>query len=192
MEFSTSSTCSEVLGLSPNQMSACSVQVAFGSTLNGTYNDVLSIQSDAINGVNGNVSILLSASQVSTPAPPELVVTSLDEDAHLYWAPVDTSIAGCLLTTERYLVFYSPNSTGTFYYHGWTADTHYVHTGVVTYADAQFYRVVAVDLPSLLLDEIAVGLEMDAAMDAVRKLYTGTQKRRRIACRPTLVFELLW
>ena len=65
---------------------------------------------------------------------------------------VDSSLGGCDVTIERYLVFYAPSSNGPYYYHGWTADTTYLHAGVITYAPGMFYQVVAMDVEGAMME----------------------------------------
>jgi len=117
-EFSQTTPCGTSFALAPNQMSACSVQVTFDTASDGVYSDVLRVQTDAVNGVNGFVEFGLSGEQISTPAAPEVVITTEGEDARLTWAVVDSSLGGCDVTIERYLVFYAPSSNGPYYYHG--------------------------------------------------------------------------
>lgn len=159
-EFARQSNCGAFFALAPNQMSTCSLQISFTPGADGTYNDVLRIQTDAVNGVNGLVEFALAGTQISTPSAPEVVLTTQGEDAVLYWSAVDTSVGGSEVEVERYLVFYAPSSNGPFYYHGWTAATTYTHLGVVTYAPAQFYQIVAVDLPEAALAGLERGMDM--------------------------------
>ncbi|MBL0060446.1 MAG: hypothetical protein IPP40_02880 [bacterium] len=159
-EFSRTTPCGTFFALAPNQMSACSVRVVFDPASDGIYNDVLRVQTDAVNGVNGFVEFGLNGEQISTPAAPEVVITTQGEDARLSWAVVDSSLGGCDVTIERYLVFYAPSSNGPYYYHGWTADTTYVHTGVVAYASGMFYQVVAMDIEGAMMELERIGEEM--------------------------------
>ncbi len=167
-EFSRTTPCGTFFALAPNQMSACSVQVVFDPASDGNYADVLRVQTDAVNGVNGFVEFGLSGEQISTPAAPEVVISTQGEDARLSWAVVDSSLGGCDVTIERYLVFYAPSSNGPYYYHGWTADTTYVHAGVITYAPGMFYQVVAMDVEAAMFVEPNRGEEMDIVLDALR------------------------
>ncbi len=65
--------------------------------------------------------------------------------------PISESVGGCAVNVNRYLVFFSEQSGGPFWYHGFTADTSYRHSGVILYASAMFYRVVALaNAPALL------------------------------------------
>lgn len=165
--FSRTTTCAGFVGLAANEISACSVRVSFSAPQDGEFTDLMLIESNAVN-IDGNyVEITLFGEQISTPAAPEVVITSQGEDAILYWSAVDTSVGGCAVSGLRYLVFYSPTSGGPFYYHGGTTDTTYTHVWAVTYAPAMFYQVVAVKAPALLLSELEAGMEMGEVMEIV-------------------------
>ncbi|MCC6477430.1 hypothetical protein IT157_10295 [bacterium] len=166
-EFYRSTACGSFFALAPNQMSACSLSLSFQPTSDGMKLDTLSVQTDAVNGVGGYVKIPLSGEQISTPASPEVGILPQDEDVTLYWSVVDTSLGGCAVSVQRYLVFYSPSEAGPFYYHGWTAGTSYTHVGVVTYAQSQFYQVVATDVPAAVLANLREGMEMGEAMGKI-------------------------
>jgi hypothetical protein len=87
----------------------------------------------------------------SPPATPQVVLQVVNSDARLSWNPVRQSVGGCPITTTHYLVFYAPTSEGPYYYHGFTADTSYVHRGVVRYATGMYYHVIASTAPAPLL-----------------------------------------
>jgi len=167
-EFSRTTTCGTFFALAPNQMSTCSVRVVFDPASDGVYADVLRVQTDAVNGVNGFVEFGLSGEQISTPAAPEVVITTLGLDAHLSWSVVDTSVGGCAVSDLWYAVFYSPTSGGPFYYHGWTPNTTYTHVGVVNFSATQFYQVVAVEGPVAVAGGLVKGMEMGEVLDALR------------------------
>ncbi len=167
-EFSRTTPCEAFFALAPNQMSACSVRVVFDAASDGLYTDVLRVQTDAVNGVNGFVEFALAGEQISTPAAPEVVITTAGLDAHLSWSVVDTSIGGCAVTGLWYAVFYSPTSGGPFYYHGWTPQTTYTHSGVVNFSATQFYQVVAVEGPVALAGSLVRGMEMGEVLGKIR------------------------
>jgi hypothetical protein len=150
--------------LQPGEVSGCQVTLHFVPESDGVVMDTLRIQTNASNAIGAFLKVPLSGEQISTPAAPEVVITSQGEDAILYWSAVDTSVGGCAVSGLRYLVFYSPTSGGPFYYHGGTTDTTYTHVWAVTYAPAMFYQVVAVKAPALLLNELEVGMEMGEVM----------------------------
>lgn len=110
----------------------------------------------------------MSGEQISTPAAPEVVITTAGLDAHLSWSVVDTSVGGCAVSDLWYAVFYAPTSGGPFYYHGWTPDTTYSHVGVVNFSPTQFYQVVAVEGPTALASSLVRGEEMGVVLDALR------------------------
>ena len=165
--------CGAVIDLDPNEMSTCPVTLSFNPSVNGAYADDYDILAAAVNGWNTDGYIFpLRAEQVATPTTPELVVSSRLEDIRLDWAVVDSSIGGCAVSVNRYLVFYSEYTEGPFFFHGWTPDTTYLHTGVVTYAEAQFYRVVGVDLSPTLLADLEPGTEMTELLAGLRNRHS--------------------
>lgn len=169
-EFSRTTSCGAFFALAPNQESACSVRVDFDPASDGVYADVLRVQTDAVNGVNGFVEFALLGEQVSTPAAPEVVIQTAGLDAQLAWSVVDTSVGGCAVSGLWYAVFYSPTSGGPFYYHGWTTDTSYTHYGVLNFSAAQFYEVLAVVGPTAVAAGLERGMEMGEVLDALRPL----------------------
>ncbi|MCB9357095.1 MAG: hypothetical protein H6508_04105 [Calditrichaeota bacterium] len=168
-EFTGSTACGAFFALAPNQMSACSLQLSFSPMADGTFNDVLQIQTDAVNGVNGVVSIALEGEQISTPAAPDVVISTVGPDAHLNWSVVDTSVGGCPVNNLWYAVFYSPTSGGPFYFHGWTADTAYAHLGVVNFSPSMFYNVIAIDAPQSLAREVRQEERIEEVMARFRQ-----------------------
>ena len=102
------------------------------------------------------------------PATPQVVITTVGEDAHLNWQPVTQSIGGCPITVTRYLVFYSPTSEGPYYYHGYTTGTSYVHLGVISYATGMFYQVRAFVGAPALVDAIERGTSLEEVMDKLQ------------------------
>jgi len=167
-EFARTTTCGAFFALAPNQMSACSVRVSFDPPADGDYNDVLRVQTDAVNGVNGFVEFGLNGAQISTPAAPDIVVSTSGLDAHLTWSAVDSSIGGCAVSDVWYAVFYAPTSGGPYYYHGWTADTAYTHAGVVNFSATMFYEVIAVDAPVAVAAELERGVRREEAILRIR------------------------
>ncbi len=172
-EFSRGSNCPPLFALGTGEMSACSVQLAFLSQVDGLFSDVLRIQSDAGNAVNGYVQIALTAQRLTTPMAPDLAATAVGEDVRLSWQPVTQSVGGCAVNVTRYLVFYSPTTDGPFYYHGWTNHSPYFHLGVITFAPTQYYRVVAVDAPAAALAELRLDTEMLQLLKTLRHRSTN-------------------
>jgi len=160
IEFSRTTTCPSYFALSPGQMSTCEITLTFDPSANGFYRDTLLVQSDAVNQQGGYVRFPLSGEQISIPDSPQVAITIDGNDAHLFWNRVTQSIGGCPIAVTHYLVFYSPTFAGPYYYHGYTADTTYVHLGVVRYASGQFYDVMATTAPLPLLQALPSGEAM--------------------------------
>jgi hypothetical protein len=168
-EFSRTTTCGAFFALAPNQMSACSVRVVFDAASDGVYNDVLRVQTDAVNGADGFVEFGLSGEQISTPAAPNVVIQPAGLDVQLSWSVVDSSVGGCPVSDLWYAVFYSPTEGGPFYFHGWTVDTNYTHYGVVNFSATQFYQVLAVEGPAAVAASLDEGMTVGEVMEKVRE-----------------------
>lgn len=168
-EFSCSTACGTFFALAPGEMSACSLQLMFDPLVDGQTDDTLLIQTDAVNAVNGYVRIPLSGVQVSTPATPNVVISPQGEHARLDWNRVTHSVGGCAVDVTRYLVFYSPTSGGPYYFHGFTSDTTYTHVGVITYAPAMFYNVIATTASPALVEQIPEGAVMEEVAERLRR-----------------------
>ena len=164
-QFSRSTSCGTFFAMGPGQMSACSLRLSFDPSSDRAWLDTLLIQTDAINAINGYVRIPLSGAQISTPAPPQVVIQPAGEDVHLAWNTVTQSVGGCPVAVTRYLVFYSPTPGGPFYYHGYTTGTSYTHVGAVPYAGGMFYQVIAWTGSPPLLDTIPRGEKMETVME---------------------------
>jgi len=91
-------------------------------------------------GVNED-SVLAIITLSAAPAAPEVVITTDNLDALLQWSSADTTVAGCPIQASRYLVFFSENSEGPYYYHGSTANTSYRHVEVLRFAQDMYYVV---------------------------------------------------
>ncbi|MBU0507670.1 hypothetical protein KKH27_02365 [bacterium] len=91
------------------------------------------------------------------PLAPQVVVQPEGQSARLTWDPVDETTCGCTVDVTHYLVFYSPTSEGEYYYHGFTTDTTYVHTGVIQYAEGMYYHVFATTAEVPALRELPTG-----------------------------------
>ncbi len=150
-EFSRNTPCGAFFALASNQMSACSLRVVFDPASDGVYSDVLRVQTDAVNGVSGFVEFALAGEQISTPAAPEVVISTVGNNAVLRWSPIVESIGHCQIDPPSYLVFFSEDPDGPFWFHGVTTDTAYTHVGAVHYTASMFYHVYAVQAePGLL------------------------------------------
>jgi hypothetical protein len=172
VEFFRTTSCPDTCVLNPGQMSTCEVMLIFDPLADGFYRDTLFVQSDAVNGQGGYVRFPLSGEQISTPDSPQVVIATEGNDARLRWNPITQSIYGCPIDVTHYLVFYSPTFSGPYYYHGYTADTTYVHLGVVRYATGQFYDVTATTAPLPLLQALPSGeakLTREEVLDILRR-----------------------
>jgi len=147
----------DTMTLAPGQVSACSLTIAYDPLSDGIHYDTLLIMTDAINQQGGYVRIPLTGQQISTPATPTVVINIQGNDAHLTWAPITESIFGCPITVTAYLVFFSEEYAGPYWFHGLTTDTTYVHAWAVRYADGMFYDVIAITDPLSRLEFIAAG-----------------------------------
>lgn len=151
-EFSRATTCGSFFALAPGGISTCSLTVGFAPTGEGLIHDTLRIQTDAINGIGGFVSIPLSGNQIRTPESPEVVISTVGNNAVLTWSPIVESIGHCQIDPPSYLVFFSEDPDGPFWFHGGTNDTTYTHVWAIQYASAMFYHVVAVEAAPGLLE----------------------------------------
>lgn len=177
-QFNISSSCDSLFVLASNSVSSCSIQVSFVPSAEGFHFDTLRLQTNAVNGIGGYVSIPLSGSQTRTPASPQVVITTQGQDARLSWEPVTLSGGDCPINVTEYIVFFAEESEGPFWYHGFTIDTSYVHGRVITHADGMFYHVVASTAPlSLLLDLPPSGQNPPISEDQVLEML----RERRIA-----------
>jgi hypothetical protein len=162
-EFSRTTACSSYFTLAPGEMSTCDMTLTFAPAgAQGLYRDTLLVASDAVNAEGGYVRFPLSGEQITTLAAPQVVIATEGIDARLLWNPVTQSIAGCLVSAV-YLVFYCPTMGESYYFHGYTTDTTYVHAGVVQFAGGMFYEVVAYVGPLELLE----GIPPDATREEV-------------------------
>ncbi len=90
----------------------------------------------------------------SAPAAPEVTITIQSLDALLTWPSIDSTLAGCPVAVSRYLVYYSQNGAGPFYYHGSTMDTSYRHVEVVRFAPSMHYHVESFAGPVQLISAL--------------------------------------
>ncbi len=146
-EFTSSNDCPSYFALVEGQVSACSITVTFDPSGSGIDRDTLLIMSDAVNAVDGYVRIPLSGQQSLTPATPNLMILIGDDDALLFWDSVTESIYGCPMTITGYLVFFSEEVSGPYWFHGYTTDTTYAHYGVIRFTTGMFYQITAFTEP---------------------------------------------
>jgi len=150
-DFSFSHDCPGVFGLSHGEISSCSLVVTYEPQSEGLHLDTIRIQTDAINAVDGYVSIPLSGEQIRTPAAPEIVLTTEGISARLSWDPISVSIGDCPVSITGYLVFFSEVYEGPYWFHGGTTDTTYLQPWVVQNADGMFYHVTTTQASSALM-----------------------------------------
>ena len=146
-EFSRTISCPSYFYLNPNQSAPYQLLLNYTPHSDGTHRDTLLIRSNAQNAQNDFVRIPLVGRRVSTPIPPEVVITLEGNNARLIWNPVTESINGCSATPTGYLVFYSGDVSGPYWYHGFTSDTTYLHLRPVQFTSTMFYQIEAYSGP---------------------------------------------
>lgn len=118
------------------------IHVSFAPDSVGTFTGELMIVSNA--PVNDTLSVALSGVGGLVPAPvTNLTITTEGANAMICWSPVDTTIYGNPVEVDAYLVYFAEACNGPFWFHGYTSDTCYTHSGAVQFADAMFYQVTA-------------------------------------------------
>jgi hypothetical protein len=152
--FSRTTNCPLSFTIQPGEMTSCELGLNFAPESDGFFRDTLRIRTNASNAEGLYVRIPLSGTQISTPATPQVVITTQGQDARLTWHRITESVGGCAIDVTRYLVFFSEVATGPFWFHGYTADSTYLHIGVVQYAANMFYHVTATTAPAILLETI--------------------------------------
>ena len=143
--------------LDPGQASAWMPTLRYDPLADGIHYDTLLITTDAVNQIGGYVRIPLQGEQISTPQVLAVMITIEGNNARLTWAPITESIYGCPVTVTAYLVFFSEEYAGPYWFHGLTTDTTYVHAWAVRYADGMFYDVIAITDPLSRLDNLVPG-----------------------------------
>lgn len=141
--FSLETDCSYPLLLDPGEFSSCDIILTFNPCAGGFLLDTLFIESDAVNAIDGYVSIPLTGTSTATPLPPVIVLTIEGDDARLAWDPVTESVGGCSVSGLSYQVFYAGDLLSAFSPLGDTSDTTYIHAGVLASDTAMFYYVAA-------------------------------------------------
>ncbi|MDD3563581.1 MAG: choice-of-anchor D domain-containing protein, partial [Candidatus Cloacimonetes bacterium] len=112
-----------------------------------TVSDSLVIINNSVNKPQGGLKITGRAASQEPMPPQNLVITLQDQDVHLAWDPVTETISGLPITTSYYAVFYNGSideEGGSFYYHGWTTDTSYIHFRIAQFSPNMFYKVYAI------------------------------------------------
>jgi len=85
---------------------------------------------------------------------PDVVITTQGSDVQLDWNAIELSVGECPVEVTEYLVFFSEQMAGPFWYHGHTADTTYIHSGAVAHASGMYYHVIASTAPLILMDNL--------------------------------------
>jgi hypothetical protein len=155
-EFSRTISCPSYFYLNPNQSAPYQLTLTYSPHSDGTHRDTLLIRSTAQNAQNSYVRIPLTGQRISTPVPPEVVITLEGNNARLTWNQVHESINGCPTSPTGYLIFYSGNLAGPYWYHGFTSDTVYLHVRPVQFTSIMFYQVEAYSGPLSNLQTLIV------------------------------------
>jgi len=164
--FSRITNCPLSFTLSAGEISSCEITLSFAPNEDGTYRDTLRIRTNASNATGLYLRVPLVATQIRTPATPQIVITVSGEDAVLHWNAITQSVGGCPVDVTRYLVFYAASSGGPYLYHGWTAGTTYTHYGVISYATGMYYQAVCV-AGSVDLSRLREGMTREEAEQAM-------------------------
>ncbi|MBI5060605.1 right-handed parallel beta-helix repeat-containing protein [candidate division KSB1 bacterium] len=118
------------------------VHVVFTPTAPGGYAATLVIASDA--PINNVLTVALSGEGgITPPAVDDVVLQVMGNDAHVCWSVVDSSEYGSPISVDAYLVYFSEQFVGPFYFLGLTTDTCYVHAYAAQFASAMHYQVSA-------------------------------------------------
>lgn len=150
-DFLLTHDCPPFFALAPGEISTCSIGLTYAPQSQFTHRDSVMVMSNAFNAVNGFVSIPLSGSQIRTPESPEVVISTVGYNSVLRWSPILESIGHCQIDPPSYLVFFSEDQDGPFWFHGGTNDTTYTHVWAIQHTTAMFYHVYAVQAePGLL------------------------------------------
>ncbi|HNQ44434.1 MAG TPA: PKD domain-containing protein, partial [Candidatus Cloacimonadota bacterium] len=122
------------------------IQIRYFPNSFSTVSDSLLISNNSLNLPLGGIKLTGKAASQEPMPPQNIGITLQNQDVHLSWEPVTHTISGAPITTSYYAVFYngSSNESGTFYYHGWTTDTSYIHARAAQYSPCFFYKVRAV------------------------------------------------
>jgi hypothetical protein len=126
--------------------------VRFVPTRTATFTDTLVITTDAANQPAIRLPFSGTGQFAAPSVPQNMLIALSDNNAVITWNPVTTTIQGTPLTPDAYVVEYSENEAGAFYYLGFTpyTSTIFTHSNVLLYgnggnpANHMFYRVKAV------------------------------------------------
>ena len=120
----------------------------------GKYTVSLTVtDTDNISSTKTNVDQITVFSTDMPASPTTVQIQASGDNAIINWSAVDTTFTGYPSDISSYLVYYSeiPDQDSLFFFHGFTSDTTYIHSGVVKFSNNMFYRVTSYvgDLKSL-------------------------------------------
>ena len=98
------------------------------------------------NLVSAEINVICGEFNGYPPASPVNVqITLSSNNVILNWDMVTQTINGTTCNVDYYLIFYSEigEEEGQFYYHGFTDDTTYTHSGVLQNSEQMFYKIVS-------------------------------------------------
>ena len=115
--------------------------VIFEPLIERMYDETLFIVSNA---EEDTVTVFLLGDGGAVPDSVENLVITLEyPDAVLSWDAVTTSVSGYPIQVDYYLIFFETDAYDEFEFLAYTAGTIYTHSGVVQFAESQFYFVEA-------------------------------------------------
>ena len=116
--------------------------VEFDPPVQGEFTDTLIITSNAYNHEILNIALIGEGGMV--PAPVENLLIDVEgTDANLSWDAVTATENGNPVNVNYYLIYYCGTPDSVFYFHGYTPDTTYTHSGVAQMSGSMYYRVTA-------------------------------------------------
>ena len=115
--------------------------VTFEPLIEMMYDETLFIVSNA---EEDTVTVSLLGDGGAVPDSVENLVITLEyPDAVLTWEAVTTSVSGYPIQVDYYLIFFETDAYDEFEFLAYTVATTYTHSGVVQFAESQFYFVEA-------------------------------------------------
>ncbi|MFZ5434336.1 MAG: hypothetical protein ACOZB3_11275 [Calditrichota bacterium] len=126
----------------PQSVSNAIFSMQFATDSDGIFHDTLIIETDAINAEDGLLRFPLSGTRITTPNAPAISIAAEENHVRLSWR-TPLSRFGCQLVSPVYLVFTAQEPLGPYWFHNFTPDTTYLHTGVLQFVGRMYYRVIA-------------------------------------------------
>jgi hypothetical protein len=83
-----------------------------------------------------------------TLSSPIMVIARTNSSIRLNWESVSTATNGCIMLADSYQVYSADSLNGSFHLIATTADTFYVHVGVVNTSAKKYYEIHAVVNPA--------------------------------------------